>query len=424
MKKSIYFILFILSNYLSFGQTPTEIVIKNINLITMTNDKVEKNQSILIRNKKIVQIDDFSKLKFGKKASVIDGVGKFLMPALTDMHIHLPAENKIEEALSLNIAAGVTRVRVMNSELHQLQVRTSLAKKPNLIAPKLYYSHIIRKENKFTPTQLDSLMLQIKKDKLSFIKLFSVGDEVTFDNIMYAANKHKITVCGHYPSKIAIDKVLNSGYKSIEHVGGLDAIADTVKLEEAIKLSQKNDTYHCPTLDFDLMAADLEFPDDYKKRLVFQVAPQKMLNNWETEYAQWVLENKGAENIIKNKNGYLPRFQNKQRILKKLNDANCNLLVGSDPGSYFQMAGFNMHEEMLNWSMAGIDNFSILKAATVNCARFFNEESQWGTIAKGMDGDLIILNKNPLENIVNIASITNTITKGKIFSKAEILNKL
>ena len=424
MKKTLLLLVIILSCCLSFGQKTSQIVIKNINIITMTNDKAEANKSLVIKDNKIVQIGDFKKLKFGKNAIIIDGLGKFLMPALTDMHIHLPAQNKIEETLLLNIAAGVTRVRIMNSQLPQLQVRAELNKKANLIAPKLYYSHIITKENKFTAKQLDSLMLQIKKEKLSFIKLFSVADETTFDAIMLAANKHKITVCGHYPSKINIDKVLNSGFKSIEHVGGLDAINDASKLDETIKLSLKNEAYHCPTLDYDLMAADLEFPDDYKKRLVFQFAPQKMLTNWEAEYNQWVSDNKGSENIIKNKNSYLPRFQNKQRILKKLNDANCNLLVGSDPGSYFQMAGFNMYEEMLNWSRAGIDNFSILKAATVNAAHFFNEAAQWGTIAKGKDADLIILDKNPLVDIVNITSITTTITRGKVFSKAEILSKL
>ncbi len=424
MKKTIYLSVFILSNFLSFAQNINEIVIKNINLITMQNDKVQNNQSVVIKNNKIIQIGDFSELKFGKKAVFIDGKNQFLMPALTDMHIHLPAENKIENILSLNIAAGVTRVRVMNSELPQLQVRNNLAKKTTLITPKVYYSHIIKKENTFTPAQLESLMQEIKKDKLSFIKLFGVLDEATFDNIMLAANKHKIKVCGHYPSKIAIDKVINSGFKSIEHLGGLDAITDVSKLDEAINLSLKKGTYHCPTLDYDLMAADLEYPDDYKKRLVFQVASPKILNDWETEYNQWVTDNKGAENIIKNKNKYLPTFQNKQKILKKLNDANCNLLLGSDPGNPFQMAGFNMHEEMLNWSRAGIDNFSILKAATVNAASFFNESDQWGTITKGKNADMIILDKNPLDDILNITSIKTTITNGKIFSKTEILRNV
>ena len=424
MKKVIYFLFFICTVYFSFAQNKNEIVIKNINLIAMTGDKVENNKSILIKNNKIAQIDDFSKLKFSKKAIVIDGTNKFVMPALADMHIHLPAENKIEEILALNIAAGVARVRVMNSEISQLSVRDALQKKTEIISPKLYCSHIIRKQDKFSVEELEKLMLQIKKDKLSFIKLFSVADETTFDNLMQAANKHKITVCGHYPGKISVEKVLNSGFKSIEHVGGLDNIADEAKLNDAINLSKKNNTYHCPTLDYFLMAADLQFPDDYKKRLVFNVANKKTLDNWETEYQQAVVESKGAENVIKNKNNYMPRFKKQQKIVKMLNDSNGNLLLGSDPGSYFQMAGFNLHQEMLDWSDAGIDNFSILKAATVNAASFFNESKIWGTIAKGFDADLIILDKNPLENITNITSVETTITNGKIYNKSNILGKL
>ena len=172
------------------------------------------------------------------------------------------------------------------------------------------------------------------------------------------------------------------------------------------------------------MAADLQFPDDYKKRLVFNVANKKTLDNWETEYLQAVVESKGAENVIKNKNNYMPRFKKQQKIVKMLNDSNGNLLLGSDPGSYFQMAGFNLHQEMLDWSDAGIDNFSILKAATVNAASFFNESKIWGTIAKGFDADLIILDKNPLENITNITSVETTITNGKIYNKSNILGKL
>ena len=424
MKKFVFLLLNLAFSCASFCQKNNDIILKNANIISMFDNKIVSKKSILVRQSKIIQIDDFSKLKFSKNTQIIDCLGKFVMPALADMHVHLPAENKIEESLALNIAAGVARVRIMNSELPQLQIKAGLAKKIDFISPKLYYSHIIRKGNKFTPKQLDSLMLEIKKNKLSFIKLFSVADEATFDNIMISANKHKVTVCGHFPGKIAIDKVLNSGFKSIEHVGGLDAISDEAKLNEAIILSQKNGTYHCPTLDYDLMAADLQFPDDYKKRLVFQVANQKTIDNWEAEYQKWILENKGAENILKNKNNYLPKFKNKEVILKKLNDANCNLLLGSDPGGYFQMAGFNMHQEMLNWSNAGLDNFSILKAATINAARFFNEEGQWGTIANGKDADLIILDKNPLEEIVNITSVSTTITNGKVYSKTAILRTL
>jgi hypothetical protein len=422
MKKQLVFFIVLISTF-CFSQNSNEIVIKNVNLISMINNKISKDRTVVLKDGKIVQIDDFKKIKINSNATIIDGKNQFLMTALVDMHVHLPVENEIESLLSLNIAAGVTRIRIMNSEVSQIQVKENLSKKPNLISPFLYYSQIIKKENKYSEKQFDSIMLQMKKNNLRFIKAFGVADEATFDKLMSSSKKNNIIVCGHYPTKIPIEKVLNSGFRSIEHVGGLDAISDSIKLIEAIALSQKNQTFHCPTLDYDLMAADLEYPDDYKKRLVFQFAPKKLLDKWQTDYSKWISEN-GSENSLKTKKSYLPTFEKKQRIVKKLNDANCNLLLGSDPGNYYQMNGFNVHEEMLNWSRAGIDNFSILKAATINASKFFNESNQWGTIELGKSADLILLEKNPLEKIENISTVKTTIQNGKIYYKTEILSKI
>ncbi len=422
MRKYLLFITVFIYVF-CYSQNSNEIVIKNVNLITMTNNKVIANKTVVVKNGKISQINDFKKIKINSNATVIDGKNQFLMPGLADMHVHFPAENEIESLLSLNIAAGVTRIRVMNSEISQVQVRKNILKKSNLISPIVYYSQIIKKEDKYSETQFDSIMLQMKKNDLRFIKAFGVADESTFDKLMSSAKKNKIIVCGHYPNKIPIEKVFNSGFKSIEHVGGLDVISDSIKLIEAIALSYKNQTFHCPTLDYDLMAADLQYPDDYKKRMVFQFAPKKLLDKWQTEYSKWISEN-GSENSLKTKKNYLPTFIKKQQIVKKLNDSKCNLLLGGDPGNYFQMNGFNVHEEMLNWSRAGIDNFSILKAATINASDFFNESKQWGTIEVGKNDDLILFEKNPLEEITNISSIKATILHGKIYYKTQILNKI
>ena len=79
---------------------------------------------------------------------------------------------------------------------------------------------------------------------------------------------------------------------------------------------------------------------------------------------------------------------------------------------------------MLNWSKAGIDNFTILKSATITPAIFFNEDKIWGTIEVGKSADLIIIEKNPLEDITNIKTIEFTIIDGKVYSKKELLSKL
>src|SRR5690606_33018250 len=102
----------------------------------------------------------------------------------------------------------------------------------------------------------------------------------------------------------------------------------------------------------------------------------------------------------------------------------CLLLIGGDAEISFQAPGFNIYEEMQNWSKIGIDNFTILKSATNTPALFFNQADEWGTIEIGRNADLIILTKNPIEDIKNIATVETTVINGKIYNTKKTLNKI
>jgi hypothetical protein len=419
--------LSILLCYLIFlkvnAQNINSLIVKDVNVLTMNSPDVINNKSILIQNGKIVKIDDFKKLSKNKDTKVIEGKGKYIMPGLAEMHSHLPVESKVDTLLIENVAAGVTHLRIMNTKTPQLPLKERLKNSKNTIAPKLHYSYIIRRDIKYSEIQFDSLMTQIKKNEINFIKLLSVASEEVFDNLMKSANRNNVIVCGHYPSGIKMEKVLKSGFKSIEHLGGYEQLTNEIELTEAIKITKEKGVFNCPTLDWDIMAKDLQYPDDYKKRLIYSNAPKKYLDKWETEYNNAIAK-EGIEKVLLNKEKYLPNFAYKQKILKKLSENNCLLLLGSDPGNSFQMNGFNMFEEMYNWSKAGIDNLTILKSATITAAIFFNEDKIWGTIEKGKSADLIILDKNPLEDIRNISTVKMTIIDGKIYLKEELLDKL
>ena len=423
MKIKLFLLASLTISLNAVSQKVNELIIKDINLLTMVNSKVINKKSVLIENGKILKIDDFKNLKKSKNTKIIEGKGKYLMPGLAEMHSHLPVETKVDTLLIENVAAGVTHLRIMNTKTPQLQLKKRIENSPNIITPKLHYSHIIRRDIKYSEIQFDSLMIEIKNNKLSFIKLFSVANEEIFDNLMKSANRNSVTVCGHFPNGIAIEKVLNSGFKSIEHLAGYEQISDETLLLNAIKKTKEKGVFNCPTLDWDIMAKDLQYPTEYKNRLIYFNAPKSYLLKWEKEYNAAV-EKEGVEKVLLTKEKSLPNFAYKQKILKKLNENNCLLLLGSDAGNSFQMNGFNMYEEMLNWSKAGIDNFTILKSATITPAIFFNEDKIWGTIEVGKSADLIIIEKNPLEDITNIKTIEFTIIDGKVYSKKELLSKL
>ena len=422
MKYAVIISLYFLSMYSTHAQQQNDLIIKNINVIAMTNSEVLKNTSVLFSNGKIKAIADFKELPKNKKTTILNGKGKFLMPGLAEMHSHLPMPSKVDTLLMENVAAGITRLRIMNTNTPLVALKNRLESNSSTISPKLYYSHSITRDIDYNATQFDSLMITIKKNNFDFIKVLSVANEVVFDNLMQAANKHQVIVCGHFPAGVQIEKVLTSGYKSIEHLAGYDKIKNTSELGKMIELTKEKEVYNCPTLDWDLMSKNLQYPNEYKNRLVYTNAPKQYINQWEKEYTADLLK-QGATTVLLNQQKNQPVFEYKQKILKQLSDNNCLLLMGSDPSTFFQMNGFNLHQEMYNWSQAGIDNFSILKAATITPARFFNEEKLWGTIEVGKAADAIILEKNPLDDIRNITTVEMTIINGKTYLKKNLVKK-
>jgi imidazolonepropionase-like amidohydrolase len=216
---------------------------------------------------------------------------------------------------------------------------------------------------------------------------------------------------------------LKSGFKSIEHLPAYSNDKNIKNLEENIKLTKENNVYNCPTLDYFVTVFNYQYPNEYKNRLTFQKAPKSYKEKWEKELKAKIEKN-GEKRFLENGEEYKAAFEKQKMVFKKLYDTNCLLLVGSDPSGLFQMSGFTMHDEMLFWSTLGIDNYTILKSATLIPAGFFGEQNKWGSIEVNKDADLIILNKNPLENISNLSTIEIVIKQGEVYNQKELLKSI
>lgn len=424
MKQALFYLLLTFTYLLpvtGICQAP-DLIIKDVNIISMVDHTIQNKKSVAVTNGIISDINDFKKIKKGKNTQVINGKNKFMMPGLAEMHSHLPAPEKIDTYLIANVAAGVTRLRAMNSEAPVLDMKELISRKS--ISPHIYYPLIVTEES-LSKAQyvLDKTVKNAKSDGYDFIKLFGIYSEQMFDWLIASANANNIIVCGHYPKMVYLNKVITSGFKSIEHLGGYSKIKDSTELDAIIRLTKQMGTYNCPTLDWDYVAADLMLFEDYKKRLVFDNAPQHLIDGWNKELENYISK-EGKDKLTKGKESYLPTFNYKMKILKKLNDNGNLLLLGSDPGGLYQMHGFNLYEEMVHWSNAGISNYDILRAGTVNPAKFFGEENQWGTIEVGKAADFLLLDKNPLEDIRNMKTTEMTIIGGKVHSKKDLLNKI
>ncbi|MEI8187394.1 MAG: amidohydrolase family protein, partial [Candidatus Saccharibacteria bacterium] len=103
---------------------------------------------------------------------------------------------------------------------------------------------------------------------------------------------------------------------------------------------------------------------------------------------------------------------------------NSILLAGSDTPNPFVIPGISLHEELELLSKAGISNYEILKAATINGARFVDKEKSIGTVEEGKIANLLILGSNPLEDINNSKDISGVILHGNYISKKELDDKV
>ncbi len=423
MTKIIFLAALLFSTQTFFSQIVADLIIKDVNIIPLTKDTLIVKKSVAIFNGKILEINDFKKIKKNDQTKIVEGANKYVMPSLTEMHIHLPNPSKMDTFLNNLVAAGVTHVRAMYSDQAILDQRKLIESKT--IKPKVYYPYLLTTNtNVRTEKQIDSLFTVVKKDKLDFVKLYSIQhrndfNDTIFDRIMASADKKGLIVCGHYPSKISLDKVLRSGFKSIEHLAGYVDLPEN-RIEKAMDLTKQYNVYNCPTLDWDVMAYDLPYPNDYHNRLIMANAPKHYIDAWDANLAS-TIKRIGAEKIEKDKTAYLPTFEKKKRLLKLLNKNNTLLILGGESENLFQLEGFNMYEEMAHWQVAGISNYEILKAAIVNPAKFFNEDKMRGTMELGKEANLVLLNENPLADIKNIKTIYTTIMNGKVYLKSELV---
>jgi len=394
-----------------------DIIISDINVLSMLRPEVQEHQMVCISKGKITFVGtDNSTKELKTNAKIISGKGQYLIPGMADMHCHFPEKKEIKKYFTLNLMAGVTTLRSMQGNSEHLNYRNSDSLHPNLY---LSAPPVFAKTN-ITNEVGDSLMKKYKADGFDFVKVMSIKDTVSFASLMSSAKKYNMPVCGHMPKNISLDYILQSGYNSIEHLGGQVSAYDkgVDNFQRILSLTKKNGVYHCPTLDWYQIAYSQVPEQDLKKRIGLEYIPDSVKQKWSKQMADDAKET-NAE-IIKQKADYKLTQEKQFKILKLIADNNVGLLIGLDAGGLYSVPGFDMIEEMKLYKKAGLSNYQILQAATINAAKYLKQDKEWGTVETGKDANLILLSENPLINIEAITKIEGVFLNAKYFIPKEL----
>ena len=411
----------------------------DVNVLPMDRERVLRGQTVVIQGERIVAMGSSNSIDIAPEAYRIDGRGKYLMPGLTDMHVHLGEE----EEFVLFLANGVTTIRVMWGEAPWTLDWRRRINDGELIGPRIYSAGPVI-DGSWPGALADSERMVIVDDPeaafafvatqkemgYDFIKILSHLSPEAYDAILSAALRLDIPVAGHVPYQVDIETALTSGQRSIEHLEGYnfalmaddapsidphDRAAwlqpweyfDESRLEPLARATAEADVWNVPTLVIIVNGRIL--PEELGERLeqpnLRYVVPYT-LDYWaEREY---IAE---EARIARETDAY------RKQMVKALSDAGARLLIGTDTPQFFVVPGFSVHEELEHFVDAGLSPFEALRAGTSNPAEFLGAANEFGTVEVGMIADLMLLNENPLDDITHTTRRAGVMVRGAWFSE-------
>jgi imidazolonepropionase-like amidohydrolase len=408
-----------LQQRLSKQYQPSSIAFTNLNLITMHDNQVIRGQTVLVQNGKIIELGDAKKISAPVGFQKIDCSGMYMMPGLTDMHVH----NLVSSSQHLlNLANGITTVRDMDGFPWMLKVQDQI-RNNKLLAPNMYITGQILNERPMdwyaavvkSPEEGRAIVKQQKKDGYDFIKVHNNLPLQIYSAILDEAQKHQMDVVGHIPHEITIHQAAELGQKTFEHFKGyiLDA-GLALTNENYVQETKDLKSWNCPTFY------------TYRDSLRGDAAVKLINQSVEMKYASWRDKQDWLETAKETPDANLKLQQNilplETKIFKDLLPIYDRWLAGTDSGGGypFMVPGFSLHEELRIMNENGLTPFQTLKAATINAALAMNRETEFGTIEVGKQANLLILKPNPLQKISNLQNMDAVIVRGIYLSRKDL----
>ena len=405
-------------------------------VLPMDRDVVLTNQTVVVRDGRIVAVTADQSAKIPEGAVRIDAKGKFLMPGLAEMHAHVPGGNApdaaIERTLFLYAANGVTTIRGMLGDPRQIGFRDRAAK-GEIVSPRMFLAGPSFSGNT-APTAAAAVEMVAAQKKAGYdlLKIHPGVKRDVFDALAARADELKIPFAGHVPLEVGVHRALEARYKSIDHLDGyIEALAKNPSTSQFFGVNLINEVNE---------AGIAALVKETRAAGVWQVPTQVLMDNLlndvpaetmaERPEMKFMLNPGEVQKWIAQKKSFLKYSQAdrakyltvRRRIIKALHDAGVPFALGSDAPQWWNVPGFSVHRELQSLVDAGLTPYQALKTGTANIGSYFGTPD--GVVAAGRRADLVLLDANPIESIANSSRIAGVMVNGRWLSKADIDKRL
>ncbi|MDF2189919.1 amidohydrolase family protein [Paraflavitalea sp. CAU 1676] len=432
----------------------TPIIISKVTVINVVTGKAEPDQTVVIDSNRITAVGSIKKIKVPANGTVIDGSGKYLMPGMTDAHIHFfqsgglytrpdganlqqfyPYEkdqqwvrDNLYNQMARYLACGITRVIDVGGPMSNYAVRDSV--NAQLIAPEalvtgpLVSTYLPPNLDKKDPpivkvTTAEEARALVKKQlplKPDFIKIWYIvlpgqKPEATLPIVQAAIEESHaagLKVAVHATEYETAKLAVTAGADILVH-----SVDDKVLDTEMLQLLKSKQVVYIPTLlvsqgysrtftqQFNFTAHDFTYGDPFMLGTLSDlqhIEKSKLPFDYKSLRSRMHIPDKGDSTMLTN--------------LKLAQEAGVLVVAGTDAGNIGTLHASSFFAELLAMQQAGLSNAEILRSATINAAKGFGKDKAYGTIEKGKIADLLLLDKDPLQDLTALGNIQTVIHRG------------
>jgi imidazolonepropionase-like amidohydrolase len=416
-----------------------DLAIVGATVLPMDRDGELPDTTVLVAGGRIVAVGPAAELAVPEGAQVIDGHGRFLMPGLVDMHVHC----WFSTDLTLFVANGVTTIRNMfGAPLHvgwRDEIAAGRTFGPTIVTagpivdgdpPVWPGSRVVK-----TPEDARAAVAENVEGRYDFVKVYVGVPADAYAALIEAARAAGQDVCGHVPRAVGLRAALAAGQHTIEHLDGFErelaptpsdnasafgqllidwSNADLSRLPPLVQAVKDSGSFQCPTL---VVLQKVIGPDELERELArpeMRYVPPMMMSMWKGRAAQGA---KAAE---------LAHAGDAARLAttRALAAAGVPVLLGTDMGNPWVLAGWGVHEELANLVAAGLTPAAALRAATRTPAECLHATGEFGAVAPGLRADLLLLADDPTRDIANASHRVGVVLRGSWHPEADLQQRL
>ena len=447
-----------------------DFVFDHVNVVPMTRDIVQRDKSVVVRDGVIIAIVDGRSSRLYRSANRIDGHGQFLMPGLSDMHVHLRMPP--QDFFDLNLANGVTTVFNMgladgDGKIDHLALRASI-QAGTMDGPRYLVSGPqLESWNVKSLDDVNKTLQETADRHYDAVKIHGDFSPKLYNALISGARERGFRIRGHGQHMMPLAQTLRMD--CVEHVEELLYISRDASFGQEAKfgVEENGNNHHFMTAYYHNIshlqdhAYRAQIVKDVKDSgvywdptiIIYSIIPaylsddsfaalshdprlnylpdgmrHEAMDNDKNEYRVGLapvfssfLKSVGDHSSLKDHFDH--NVTTLLTLTRELHDAGVPLLTGSDAFGAL-VPGFAQHQEMELFVKAGLTPYETLKAATVNPAKYLGEYDHAGTVEVGKRADFILLGANPLDNIDNAGDVRGVFTHGKWYSPDDLKMRL